>query len=210
MKQEVAVKDNLKRIVQEQLGKSASALFLEKSLAIIDTSADNKESFMAAAVRISKRIALFIDRDLAQTVYESLMVAIEKITSPQGTRRRYARVTFCKKVLVRFDGVNYELDSESLSEGGMYIRTKEPFPVGSEMEITLPLEVGSRVCVTGCVVYKRDPFGDTSKLPLGMAIEFKKVVGQETEILRSFIQRALTQDVLETRGESASGSLSLS
>jgi hypothetical protein len=74
------VKDNLKNIIQKHIGEAVSSLFLEKSLAIINESADNKESFIAAADRIGKRIALFIDKGLAQKVFESLKVEIEKNT----------------------------------------------------------------------------------------------------------------------------------
>jgi Tfp pilus assembly protein PilZ len=187
----VGVKDDLRNIVQKHIGEAVSSFFLEKSLAIINESADNKESFIAAADRISKRIALFIDKDLAQTVFESLKVEIEKKPLLQGTRRRYTRVTFCKKVDVRYDGANYELDSENLSEGGMYIRTKEPFPAGSEVEITLSLEVGSQIYLKGVVVYKTVSLGVSSKLPPGMAIEFKEIGDKEKGTLRSYIKRAL-------------------
>jgi uncharacterized protein (TIGR02266 family) len=196
-----AVKDNLKRIVQEHLGKSVSSLFLDKSLAIMDESADNKESFIIAAVRISKRITMFIDKDLAQTVYEKLMAAIEKADSPQGIERRYARIPFTKKVRVTHDGANHELDAENLSEGGMYIKTKKPFPPGSKVEIALPLEAGIRIQVTGVVLYTKDPFDDNLKLPPGVAVEFKKIRAEETAVLQSYIGRALTQDVLESQGE---------
>ena len=187
----MGVKDDLKNIVQKHIGEAVSSFFLEKSLAIINESADNKESFIAAADRISKRVALFIDKDLAQTVFESLKVEIEKKPLLQGTRRRYTRVTFCKKVDVRYDGANYELDSENLSEGGMYIRTKEPFPTGSKVEIILSLGVGSKIYLTGVVVYETSPLSDSSKLPPGMAIEFKEIGDKETGMLRSYIKRAL-------------------
>jgi Tfp pilus assembly protein PilZ len=187
----VGVKENLKNIIQKHMGDAVSTFFLEKSLAIINESAENKESFIAAADRISKRIALFIDRGLAQTVFESLNAEIERNTLLQGTKRRYPRVTFCKKVRVRYDGAHYELDSENLSEGGMYIRTKEPFPAGSELEITMSLGVGSQINVMGAVVYGTSPLSDSSKLPPGMAIEFKEIGGKETEMLRGYIQRAL-------------------
>jgi hypothetical protein len=187
----VGVKDDLKNVIQKHLGEAVSSFFLEKSLAIINESAENKESFIAAADRISKRIALFIDKGLAQTVFESLKVEIEKNTLFQGTKRRYTRVTFCKKVCVRYDGADYELESENLSERGMYIRSKEPFPASSEVEITLSLGVGSRIYLKGIVVYERNPLSDCSKLPPGMAIEFKETGDKEKEMLRGYIQRAL-------------------
>jgi len=47
--------------------------------------------------------------------------------------------------------------------------------------------------LTGVVVYKNDPFGDTSKLPPGMAIEFKEIPDEETQMLRSYIERVPAQ-----------------
>lgn len=201
MNQDADIRNDLKNIVQEHLGKASSALFLAKSLAIIDGSADNKESCIAAAVRICKRVALFIDKDLAQTVYEGLIVAIDKYSLPQGTKRRYTRVTFCKKVRVGWNGAHYELDSENLSEGGMYIKTENPFPAGVEIQVTLPLGFGSRIHLTGLVVYKNDPFGDTLGLPPGMAIEFQKIRDEEAEILRNYVRKALARDGLESQEE---------
>ena len=187
----MSVKDDLKNIIQKHIGEAVSSHFIEKSLVIINDSAENKESLIAAADRISKRIALFIDKNLAQTIFERLKVEIEKKPLLQGTRRRYTRVTFCKKVDVRYDGANYELDSENLSEGGMYIRTKEPFPTGSELEIILSLGVGSKIYLTGVVVYETSPLNSSSKLPPGMAIEFKAIGDKEIKMLRGYIQRAL-------------------
>lgn len=193
MNQDADSKEDLKKIIRGHLDKAASSLFVNKSLAILDESPDNKESFMAAAVQISRRIALFIDKELAQTVYENLLAVIEKIALPQGTRRRSRRVTFCKKISIKYDGGQHELDSLNLSEGGIFIRTRDPFPAGSEMEITLPLELGVRFRLTGVVIYKRGPFGETSSLPSGMGVEFKGIRDKEIEMLRKYIQRASVQ-----------------
>lgn len=187
--QDSNAKKSLKGIIREHLNRGASSLFIEKSLAIIDESAENKESFIAAAVWINKRISMFIDKDLAQRVYESLMVAIEKIDVPRGTKRRYVRVPFRKKVRVRHDGRNHELLSDNISEGGMYIRTDDPFPAGSRIEIALPLEGESLIHVTGVVLYKKEPLGKASKLPPGMAVEFKQVAEKDIRILREYIRK---------------------
>ena len=82
MNQDADIKNNLKNIIQEHLGKVVSSLFLRKSLAIIDESAGNKESFIAVADRIRTRTALFINKKLAERVFQSLTVEIEKIASP--------------------------------------------------------------------------------------------------------------------------------
>jgi uncharacterized protein (TIGR02266 family) len=184
------VKEGLKNIVRAHLDRSASSLFIGKSLAIIDESADNKESFIEAAVRISKRVALFIDKEIAQTVYDSLIDAIDRIAAPQGTRRRYRRVAFWKKVLVKYDGRHRELDSENLSEGGIFLRTEDPFPAGSKMELTLPLELGRRISLDGVVIYNRGPLGGSSKFPPGMGIQFNEIREKEAGMLRDHIRKA--------------------
>ena len=188
----MGVKEELKSVLENHIGEAVSSHFLEKSLEIINESADNKESFIAVADRICKRIALFIDKNLAQTAFERLMVEIEKKPLSQGTKRRYKRVTFCKKVLVRYDGGDYELDSENLSEGGMFIRMIEPFPAGSKLAITFSLGVANQINVMGKVVYETKNLSD-SKLPPGMAIEFKEVGVRDIRMLRDYIQEALKE-----------------
>ncbi len=192
-------KGALKDVVRGHLDKAASALFINKSLAIIDESADNKESFMDAAVRISKRIALFIDKDLAQTVYDSLMTAIEKVTSPQGTRRRYKRVSFYKKVGIQYDGRQYELDCTNLSEGGIFTKTDDPLPDGTELEITLPLEFGSRIHSAGVVIYRRVISGETSRLPSGMGIKFVGIRDEDAEMLRDYIRKVPVDSIFVSK-----------
>ncbi len=196
MNQDGDVKETLKNIIRGYLDKAASSLSIGKYLAIIDESADNKESFIAAAVRISRRISMFVDKDLAQTVYESLIAAVEGIEVPQGIKRRYTRVAFIRTVRVKHGGEYHELESENISEGGMYARTRDPLPAGSEIEMTLPLDLGSSIHVTGIIhPYGTEPFGDTSRLPRGMVIEFKGVGDEETGMLRNYIQIASTHAV---------------
>ena len=93
------VKDDLKEIIREHLGSVGSALFLEKSLAIMDESAHNKESFLAAADRITKRIALFINTDLASKVFDILKMEIENRELTSGTKRKHVRVALQNKGL---------------------------------------------------------------------------------------------------------------
>lgn len=183
-------KELLKDIVQGHLKNVASSLFIQKSLIIIDESADNKESYMDAAILVSKRIVMFIDKGLAQKVYDSLIDAVDKSNVPAGTRRRYRRVKcFLDRVRVEYDGKNYELDLLNLSEGGLFIRMQNPFPVGAETVITLTLELRHQVQLRGVVIYNRKPSGETSRLPNGMGIEFKGLSAEVSEKLRSHIRK---------------------
>lgn len=89
--------------------------------------------------------------------------------APMGVRRKYLRAPFIKKVNLTFNGVTQDLYAETLSEGGIYLRKKDPFPVGSEVEIALPLK-DRPVRLRGNVIYTKGVFGDVFKIPPGMAL----------------------------------------
>ena len=125
------VKSDLKNIISENLAEVASSIFMDKSLSIIDESAESKESLLAAADKVSKRVALFIDTDLAVKVFDILRLEIENRELTPGIRRKHVRIAMCNKVYVTHNGTTSELYTVNVSAGGMYIKTKEPFPVGS-------------------------------------------------------------------------------
>jgi Tfp pilus assembly protein PilZ len=179
------VKDDLKKIIHEHLGSIVSAHFLEKSFAIIDESANNKESFLAAADRIGKRIALFIDTDLSTKVADVLMMEIENRELTPGSRRKYARVSLSVETFVTYNGMRYKLHTGNLSQGGMFIKTTEPFPAGSEVKISFSHGKESRIHVKGVVVYTRLPSSDMTTRQPGMAIKFIEVGNAERKILIS-------------------------
>ena len=198
------IKDDLITILREHLERTSSSIFLDKSLAILNESADSKESLMAAADRISKRIALFIDEGLARRVLEHLKAEIGKGASPQVEKRRHIRVASSRKVLVTFDGSLYELNTENLSEGGMYILTNTPFPIGTKLEMALCLDAGTKIHLKGVVIYIKRPFSDLFEHPSGMAIEFKEMNDNDRRILEDFIKRASVQDIPEGKEETIS------
>jgi len=188
------IKDDLKNIVREHLANVASSIFIDRSLAIMDESADTKESLLAAVDRVSKRIALFIDTDLATKVIDILRRKIENRKLTPGIKRKHVRVFYRNRVCITHNGTASELYTENLSEGGMYITSKEPFPAGSKLEITLPLQVGNRVHLKGIVVNTNRNIG---KNPPGMGIEFKEVRDDQRMILRNFLKNAAARDLLQ-------------
>ena len=60
--------------------------------------------------------------------------------TPQGKKRQLLRTSFDRKVSVTHDGVTSEHHAVSLSEGGIYIRRRNPLRVGSEVEVSFPLK----------------------------------------------------------------------
>lgn len=183
------VKSDLKNVLREHLDKRVSNLLLEQSFAIIDQAAISKESLTAAADRISRKVALFVDNSLSQTVYSNLMALIGTTSSPQGIKRRYARADFPHKVLVKYNGKEYELNAENISEGGMLIKAAEQFPIDAKVEITLSLEPGHRITVKGIVATNNNPVRSASKGLTGMGIEFNKDVDMATATLvRKYVE----------------------
>lgn len=73
------IKDDLKVFLQEQLGKTASPIFLKRAFSVIEESADNKEGLSAASERVCKMISLFIDKGLAKKILENLNMKINAI-----------------------------------------------------------------------------------------------------------------------------------
>jgi len=188
------IKSDLKNIISENLAKTASSIFINKSMSIIDESAETKESLLAAADRVSKRIALFIDTDMAIKIFDILRLEIENRELQPGVRRKHVRIAMCNKVYVTHNGLAYELYTVNVSAGGMYIQTNEPLSVGSKVEISLSLKAGSHLCLKGVVANTQFEIG---KLPPGMGIEFKEVRDDERKMLRDFVKRA--QDIPESK-----------
>ena len=125
----------------------------------------------------------------------------EYVFSSLGTRRKHVRVPFCMKVQVTFGGSSYDLYGETLAEGGMYIRKREPFPVGSHVDVTLDLNNGSPLQLKGVVVYTKGLFSSIFKYPPGMAVEFKGAGKHETGVLRDYIETSLAKDIFESQEE---------
>jgi type IV pilus assembly protein PilZ len=194
----MSVKETLKRIITNNLENCASSFFMDKSLAILDESAETKESFLAASDRISKRIALFINPDLAVKLYDILKAEIENVAAPSGTRRRHVRVEFRSRVFVIYNGFHYEFYAENLSEGGIYIKTDDPFSVGSEVIIRLPLGPRADISFPGTVMNSRHR-DDSLKYPPGMGIKFHKLGDEDLNILKSLVRNAAGPEITIVR-----------
>jgi len=183
----MSIKDGLKSIITERLREVASSIFIGRALAVLDESADTQESLLCAADSISKRIALFIDTDLAREISDILRSEIENRVQTPGTRRKHERVNFCARVHVSHNGTTSELFTANLSLGGIYLRTPEPFAAGSKVELSLPLEGGSPIQLKGIVRHAKS--GIAKQHP-GMGIGFTEVGTHEQKIITNLIKKA--------------------
>jgi len=122
------------------------------------------------------------------------------IFKPMGFVRRHPRIPFAEKVSVLHEGEAYELYAETLSEGGIYIRKKNPLPVGSRLEIHMPINNKS-LSLKGAVIYVKGLYADLYRIPPGMAVEFKDVQNDDVMILRNHIKEQLAKDIWEAQDE---------
>ena len=133
---------------------------------------------------------------------DTLHTAIQEcVFYPRGTKRKYLRVSFERKVTVVHNGMPHELYTETLSEMGAYIRSKDPFPVNSELEIILPLTDTDILHLRGKVIYQKGLFGYILKVPPGMGIKFKDITEDQAKKLKVFVQNLLTEGISDIQEE---------
>jgi CheY-like chemotaxis protein len=119
-----------------------------------------------------------------------------------GKKRRLLRTSFEKKVSVTHGGVTNEHHAVSLSEGGIYIRNRNPLRIGTKVDVSVPLTNDENLKMKGDVVYVKGMKGNLFKIEPGMAVEFRDVNTHDAEKLSSFITDCLTKDILEEQAES--------
>lgn len=118
-----------------------------------------------------------------------------------GYGRKHIRTGCNKKVVVQYDGKQHHLFTEMIGEGGMYVRTENPFPVGSAVVVSLQLEGEKQRQYTGKIIYTKKEFGDFSKMSPGMAIQFMNLSPQDSNELHDFLKTLLTGDIIEEVGD---------
>jgi len=118
-----------------------------------------------------------------------------------GKRRSFLRTPFNKKITVKHNDEAHELFAVSLSEGGMYVRKLDPFPVGTEIEITIPIDGIESLELKGTVIYHKGLYGDMIKIAPGMGISFREMNSEVETVLRAYITELLASDLMEEQAE---------
>jgi CheY-like chemotaxis protein len=118
-----------------------------------------------------------------------------------GKQRQFLRTSFEKRVSVTRKGVTSEHHAVSLSEGGIYIRKENPFRVGTELEVHVPIKDQKTLNMKGRVIYVKGIGGNVFKISPGMAVEFCNVTKRDSEELNSYITDCLTRDIFEEQVE---------
>ncbi|MFC1769968.1 PilZ domain-containing protein [Nitrospirota bacterium] len=109
--------------------------------------------------------------------------------APAGIMRKHLRVAYHGEVSIGHSAVVEELSSTTLSEGGMFIRRKEPLPVGSEASISITFPGGDELSLDGMVIYIS--LGHYEGSPPGMAMEFYGMSENLKDELREQIKKLI-------------------
>ena len=108
-------------------------------------------------------------------------------------RRKHYRVSVNEEVIVIHNGRSYALITETLSEGGLYLRKKDPFPFGTEVEVMLPFLDKGSFRLQGTVVYAKNPLKNDSDVLSGMGIQFKGYSDDASKILKEYIETIVSE-----------------
>ena len=142
-------------------------------------------------------------KKLGCTDYITKPVSVEKLHTAlewgnflaDWTKRKHPRISLETKVIVIHKGISYTLYLETLSAGGAFIRKKEPFPKGSKVQITLPLNDERAVQLQAEVVHVKELFGHV--FPPGMGIKFTEISDHEIALLKNYLEQIIAGDILD-------------
>jgi CheY-like chemotaxis protein len=123
------------------------------------------------------------------------------ITYAGGKQRKFLWAVLEKKIAVTYKGETRDLYGVSLSEGGMYIRKVNPFPVGTEIDIALPLKENKELHLKGKVIHTNSVREGTFAVVPGMTIAFKGLSSEDSAKLKDYIINILIGDILDEQEE---------
>lgn len=106
------------------------------------------------------------------------------ISESGGNRRMHLRAGFRADVLVSHGKTAETLRATTLSEGGVFLRTERPMPIGRKLKVTIPIDERTYT-LKGEVIYHKGSGGRD----IGMAVRFIKPGPRAA--------KALTRQILE-------------
>ncbi len=130
-------------------------------------------------------------------IFQLYKIVYDIIVFSSGQKRLHLRTSFHEKVILSHGERETELWATSLSEGGIFIRSRNPLPGGEDVAISVPLGFDTPARFQGKVLYSKasEPDG-VSSVP-GIAIQFASVSPEQASQLRICILGLLVGDLLE-------------
>lgn len=132
---------------------------------------------------------------------DQLHEVLSKVLSENNNLRQFLRTNYQRKVTLAMDQHMVKCQGLTLSEGGIFIRRKTPFPKGSRLQIELPLGDEGPLFLDGEVIYTKQLSKDRLSLPPGMAVRFMNMIDEDHLLLKNYIKKRLTGDLVEEQDE---------
>jgi CheY-like chemotaxis protein/Tfp pilus assembly protein PilZ len=123
------------------------------------------------------------------TLHDALQ---ESMAETGVNRRRHLRTSFKRKVATVYREKTELHYAETLSEGGIYIRKSRPLPVGTNLEVIVPLRDEKPLRLKGSVIYIKSTEDTPLPLPMGMAIQFKNISKEHSRLLSEYVTELIT------------------
>jgi len=127
--------------------------------------------------------------------------ALENCQIYPSSQRKFMRAPYNRKVSLTWNYQTVECQATTLSEGGVYIRKKVPFPQGCLLDVSIPIDDDRTLALEGEVIYSKQLAEDRFTMPPGMAIRFFMVNEEDARTLNQYITRLLVGDIIEEQDE---------
>jgi CheY-like chemotaxis protein len=131
---------------------------------------------------------------------KELHAQIETCMQRADSKRDHLRAAFGKPVSVAASGRVCEYHAVTLSEGGIYLRMGEPFPSGTTVTVTLPVDGGQALTLQGEVLYDKGVQDAEMSIDPGVAIAFSNLTPQQSFHLTTIVKRLLVANLFQEIG----------
>jgi len=144
-------------------------------------------------------LAGFLSRPI--NIFKLYKVVNDIIVYKSGEKRKHLRTSFLEQVTLTRSGKTAKYWATTLSEGGVYIRSRVPIPVDEEVFVDIPLAFDMPLRIQGRVIYIKQSVTDANPVVPGIAVRFSSVSPEQASQLRFCILGLLVGDLLEEQDE---------
>lgn len=113
-----------------------------------------------------------------------------KKTKDNIDKRSKERIPLSEKVNIVCESMEKFITeyADNISLGGMFIKTKNPLPTGTQFNIDLTIgKEGKKITGIGEVVWTKEFSSDGDRRPSGMGIRFIELHGESKKFIKEFI-----------------------
>jgi signal transduction histidine kinase/DNA-binding response OmpR family regulator len=134
-------------------------------------------------------------------IFRLYKVVYDIIVFTSGEKRQHLRTSFLEQVTITHAGKTAKYWATSLSEGGIYIRSRVSIPLDEEVLVEIPLGFDAPLTIQSRVIYFKQSVTDSGPTEPGMAVKFTSVSPEQASQLRVCILGLLVGDLLEEQDE---------